>query len=69
MKIDEEILNFALNSLNEYIVVVDEDGIITMMTDGYKEFLGCKEPEGKHVTKVIPNTKLHLIAKNGFKES
>ncbi len=68
MKIDEEILNFALNSLNEYIVVVDEDGIITMMTDGYKEFLGCKEPEGKHVTEVIPNTKLHIIAKNGFKE-
>jgi len=68
MRVDEEILNFAFNSLNEYIVVVNEDGIITMMTDGYKKFLGCKEPEGKHVTKVIPNTKLHLIAKNGFKE-
>ncbi|MEG1255858.1 sigma 54-interacting transcriptional regulator [Clostridium sp.] len=68
VKVDEEILNFALNSLNEYIVVVNEDGIITMMTEGYKEFLGCKNPEGTHVTKIIPNTKLHVIAKTGFRE-
>lgn len=68
MKIDEEILNFALNSLNEYIIVVNEDGIITMMTEGYKEFLGCANPEGTHVTKVVPNTKLHIVAKTGTKE-
>lgn len=68
MKIDEEILNYALNSLNEYIVVVNEEGIITMITDGYKEFIGCKNPEGRHVTEVIPNTKLHIIAKTGSKE-
>ena len=68
MNVDGEILNFALNSLDEYIVVVNEEGIVTMMTDGYKEFLGCENPEGCHVTKVIPNTKLHMIAQNGFKE-
>ncbi|MEG0133201.1 MAG: sigma 54-interacting transcriptional regulator [Clostridium sp.] len=68
MKIDEKILNLALNSLNEFIVVVDKDGIITMMTEGYKEFLGCENPEGIHVTKIIPNTKLHVTARMGNRE-
>lgn len=68
MYIDQEILNWALNSLGEYIVIVDTKGIIIMMTDGYKEFLGCENPEGKHVTEVIENTRLHLIAQEGSNE-
>ena len=68
MNINEEMLNCALNSLGEYIVIVDTKGIITMMTDGYKKFLGCENPEGKHVTEVIENTRLHLIAKEGLNE-
>lgn len=68
MNINEEILNYALNSLGEYIVMVDTNGIITMMTDGYKEFLGCDKAEGRHVTEIIPNTRLHLIAKEGINE-
>lgn len=63
-----EILNFIFNSLEEYIVVVDEEGIVTMMSNGYKDFLGCQYPEGHHVTEIIPNTKLHIVAKTGFKE-
>lgn len=68
MNINEEILNYTLNSLGEYIVVVNTDGIITMMTDGYKEFLKCKNPEGHHVTEVIENTRLHIVAKEGNNE-
>lgn len=68
MNINEELLNFIFNSLEECIVVVDENGIVTMMSNGYKEFLGCSNPEGVHVTKVIPNTKLHIVAKTGLKE-
>lgn len=68
MNIDEELLNFIFNSLEECIVIVDENGIVTMMSNGYKEFLGCTNPEGKHVTEVIPNTKLHIVAKTGLKE-
>ncbi|MDU4890270.1 MAG: sigma 54-interacting transcriptional regulator [Clostridium sp.] len=68
MYIDQEILNWALNSLGEYMVIVDTKGIIIMMTDGYKEFLGCENPEGKHVTEVIENTRLHLIAQEGSNE-
>jgi len=68
MNIDEELLNFIFNSLEECIVIVDENGIVTMMSNGYKEFLGCTNPEGRHVTEVIPNTKLHIVAKTGLKE-
>ena len=68
MNINEEILNYTLNSLDEYIVVVNTDGIITMMTDGYKAFLKCKNPEGCHVTEVIENTRLHIVAREGNNE-
>ncbi len=68
MELNGEVLNFIFNSLEEYIVVVDKDGIVTMMSNGYKDFLGCENPEGRHVTEIIPNTKLHIIAKTGFKE-
>ena len=33
MYIDQEILNWALNSLGEYMVIVDTKGIIIMMMD------------------------------------
>ncbi|WP_446899096.1 sigma 54-interacting transcriptional regulator [Clostridium sp. LBM24168] len=60
------ILNTIMNTLNEYIVVVDEKGIITMMSEAYKEFLGCiTEPEGKNVKDVIENTKLCEVIKSG----
>ena len=36
-----------------------------MMSKGYKEFIGDMVPEGKHVTEVIENTKLHDIVKTG----
>lgn len=68
MNVNQEILNCALNSLGEYMVIVDTKGIIIMMTDGYKKFLGCEAPEGRHVTEVIENTRLHLIAQEGSNE-
>jgi transcriptional regulator with PAS, ATPase and Fis domain len=66
--VDKDLLNTIFNTVDECVVVVDEYGIITMMSSGYKEFIGCVNPEGKHVTKVIQNTKLHIVAKTGEKE-
>lgn len=66
--VDKDLLNTIFNTVDEYVVVVDERGIITMMSSGYKEFIGCKNPEGRHVTEVIQNTKLHIVAKTGDKE-
>jgi len=64
----ENMLNTIFNSVNECIVVVDENGIITMMSDEYKKFINCENPEGKHVTEVIENTKLHIVARTGERE-
>ena len=66
--IDKDLLNTIFNAVDECVVVVDENGIITMMSSGYKEFIGCEDPEGRHVTEVIENTKLHIVAKTGEKE-
>lgn len=52
------------------IVVVDEDGIIQLITNGYCQFLGVEQEEavGKHVTEVIENTRMHIVAKKGQQE-
>ena len=64
----ENILNTIINTVNECVVVVDKNGIITMMSNAYKEFINCENPEGKHVTEVIENTKLHIVARTGEKQ-
>jgi transcriptional regulator with PAS, ATPase and Fis domain len=64
----ESILKTIFNTVDECVVVVDENGIITMMSNAYKEFINCENPEGKHVTEVIENTKLHIVARTGEKE-
>ncbi|SKC58841.1 sigma 54-interacting transcriptional regulator [Maledivibacter halophilus] len=72
-KLDEDevyidILNTILDTFNEWIVVVDENGIITMMSKAYKEFVEDPNPEGKHVTEVIENTRMHTVIKTGIME-
>lgn len=61
----KEILNVILNNAYEWLVIVDDKGFIIMMSKGYKEFIGDMVPEGKHVTEVIENTKLHDIVRSG----
>ncbi|WIF95066.1 sigma-54 interaction domain-containing protein [Caminicella sporogenes] len=72
-KVDEEknyfdILNTILDTVNEWLVVTDDKGIITMMSRAYKEFLKDPNPEGKHVTEVIENTRLHKVLETGVRE-
>ena len=61
----ENILNTIINTVDECVVVVDENGIITMMSNAYIELVNCENPVGKHVTEVIENTKLHIVARTG----
>lgn len=63
-----EVLSSIMNAFNEWTVVVDTNGIITMMSDAYKEFVKESHPEGKHVTEVIENTRMHLVAQTGVME-
>jgi len=62
------IVNTLLNTFNEWMVVVDEDAKIVMMSKGYKEFIGDMHPEGKHVKDVIENTRMDIVLASGEKE-
>lgn len=64
----KEALDTINDTLNERVVVVNEKGFITMMSDSYKEFLEVDNPVGKHVTDVIENTRLHLVVESGKEE-
>ncbi|MGG7143117.1 sigma 54-interacting transcriptional regulator [Clostridium nigeriense] len=59
------ILNTIMDTTKECVVVVNKDGIITMMSKCYKEFLECQNPEGKHVEDIIDNTRLPSILESG----
>ncbi|SDF49323.1 sigma-54-dependent Fis family transcriptional regulator [Sporolituus thermophilus] len=63
-------LESAIESMFEGFVAVDKNGYITMMNQAYCEFLGvdAKEVIGKHVTEVIENTRMHIVAKTGKPE-
>ncbi|MCM3740424.1 sigma 54-interacting transcriptional regulator [Oceanobacillus luteolus] len=52
------------------IVVVDRDGIITHLNNSYCQFLEVKKEDaiGKHVTDVIENSRMHIVAETGKEE-
>jgi PAS domain S-box-containing protein len=65
-----EVLNTIMETVYDGIVVVDKEGYITMLSKAYSNFLGIKEKEviGKHVSEVIENTRMHIVAKSGIAE-
>lgn len=69
---EKEVLHFKeiMESLYDGIVMVDEEGYITMITQNYCNFLGVKMEEavGKHITEIIENTRMHIVAKTGHAE-
>lgn len=65
-----KLLRSALDMAYEGIVIVDAQGIITTISKAYLEFLGIQEKDaiGKHVTDVLENTRMHIVAKTGKAE-
>ncbi len=63
-------LETGLEHLPEGIIMVDTAGYITSITNSYCEFLGVKKEQvvGKHVTKVIENTRMHEVVQTGIPE-
>lgn len=53
-----------------WIVVVDRAGIIRMLNERYCNFLGIamEDAIGQHVTNVIENTRMHIVAQTGQRE-
>ncbi len=63
-------LEEVLAGAGEWMLVVDASGVITMISEAYAEFNGVTVPEavGKHVTKVVENTRMHIVARTGAAE-
>ncbi|WP_425590675.1 sigma-54 interaction domain-containing protein [Guptibacillus hwajinpoensis] len=60
-------LETIIDNAYEWLVVVDKDGIIDFMNKTYCEFLDVDSSYvvGMHVTDVIENTRMHIVAKSG----
>jgi PAS domain S-box-containing protein len=63
-------LEEVLAGAGEWMVVVDASGVITMISEAYAEFNGVTVAGaiGKHVTEVIENTRMHIVARTGTPE-
>ncbi len=62
----KDIIEFAYDGL----VMVDTEGYVQMLSHAYADFLGVDQESsiGKHVTEVIENTRMHVVAKTGKQE-
>lgn len=69
-KYKEEIFETVFENAYHCFVVVNGNGLITYMNNTYCDFLETNKQEviGKHVTNVIENTRMHLVAKSGKEE-
>ncbi|KUK73163.1 MAG: Transcriptional regulator [Clostridiales bacterium 38_11] len=69
-KTEKEILKTIFDMAYDGLIVVDSEGYIKMISNAYKKFLGLEKEKlvGKHVTEVIENTRLHIVAKTGVSE-
>ena len=65
-----EILNTVIETAYDGMVIIDKRGIITMISKAYTEFLGIAREDaiGKHVTKVIENTRMQIVLETGREE-
>ncbi len=65
-----KILETIIDTAYEWIVVVDHQGKIVYMNKNYCDFLEVNREEviGTHVTKVIENTRMHIVVQTGEEE-
>lgn len=52
------------------VIFVDENGIVTRITNAYCRFLGVdpNDAVGRHCTEIIPNSRMHIVVKTGIAE-
>lgn len=63
-------LEFALDSAYEGLIITDAQGIILKVNQAYADFLGYRIDEmlGRPVTDLVENTRMHIVAKTGQPE-
>ncbi|WP_139488580.1 sigma 54-interacting transcriptional regulator [Brevibacillus dissolubilis] len=59
-----------VDQLFDGIIMIDSNGIVTMINQAYCDFLGTtiENSIGRHVTEVIENTRMHIILETGRSE-
>jgi PAS domain S-box-containing protein len=65
-----ETLKLIIEHIGEGMAVVNTDGVITHFNKAYGKFLDI-DPEaqiGRHITEVVENTRLHIVARTGRAE-
>ena len=63
-------LQQIFDHIHEGVCVIDVNGIITHFNKPYGRFLGV-DPEkqiGRHITEVVENTRMHIVAQTGIAE-
>ncbi|WP_456272347.1 sigma-54 interaction domain-containing protein [Bacillus sp. AK031] len=65
-----DMIETILENAFEWLVVVDREGRILFINQNYCEFLKVDRDQavGSHVTEVIENTRMHLVAESGKAE-
>lgn len=65
-----EIYKMIFENAYEGIVAIDSEGYITQFNKSYGRFLKINPEDaiGKHVTDIIENTRLHIVAETGERE-
>lgn len=65
-----EVLKHVFNHIDNGALVVDPNGYITHFNEPYGRFLKLNPAEqiGKHVTDVVENSRMHIVAKTGEAE-
>ncbi|WP_242344882.1 sigma-54 interaction domain-containing protein [Anaeromyxobacter terrae] len=63
-------LEEALGHAYEGLLITDVDGNILKTNEAYATFLGLPQADmiGRHVTEVVENTRMHIVAKTGVPE-
>jgi transcriptional regulator with PAS, ATPase and Fis domain len=64
------VLHLFLDNVPEPTFVVNKEGIITFFNKAYEALLGLAREEvlGKHVTQILPNTRIPVVLKTGEPE-
>ncbi|WP_226677597.1 sigma-54 interaction domain-containing protein [Mesobacillus jeotgali] len=70
LQIPADIIETIVENAFEWLVVVDREGRIIYINHNYCEFLEVNREEtiGRHVTEVIENTRMHIVAQTGKEE-
>jgi len=63
-------LDTVLNIINDGIVVVDRDGVVSLVNRVLADYLNTNVQDlvGRHVTEVLKNSRLHIVARTGIPE-